>query len=96
MNLAPAVQTLAEMERLYKSTMELYESYFEMLKVAAQNTPDSEVNKMALLNQLVEEATEALQTDLNSFEKAIATDAESLAGLKDQLKIQDIYKKLQK
>lgn len=84
------------MDVLYKATMELYDNYFKMLEVALQNIPNSEMEKIARLNELVKEAEEALEADLAVFDKAIAEDSETLMGMKDELKIQNIYKKLQK
>jgi len=84
------------MEVVYKATMELYEGYFTALKAAIDNTPNEEVDKLNELNALALEAEEALEHDLGIFEKALAMDAEELAGVQDELKIQSIYNKLQK
>ena len=96
MNLNPAQQTLWDMEVLYKTTMELYESYFKLLEAAIQKTPESEEGRLIELNALAKEAAEALQADMAVFDKAVSTDAESLANMQDKLKIESIYKKLQK
>ena len=96
MNLNPAQQILWDMEVLYKTTMELYESYFTMLEVAMQKTPTTDVDRINELNALIEEANEALQADMAVFEKAVSMDSETLAGMQEELKIADIYKKLQK
>ncbi len=84
------------MEVLYKTTMELYEEYFKMLEVAIEKTPTTDVARLTELNDLVQEGQEALQHDMAIFDKAVATDIESLANMQDKLKIEDIYKKLQK
>ncbi len=94
MDLTAAKQTLADVEELYKATMELYQNYFEMLKVAIQNTPETEVDKLNKLNALAKEGEESLQSDMAVFDKALATDTESLTGIQDELKIQSIYNKL--
>lgn len=96
MNLNPAQQTLQDVELLYKTTMELYESYFKLLEAAIQNTPDSEVGRLNELNVLAKEAEEALHADMAVFDKAISADAESFASVQDELKIQSIYNKLKK
>ena len=96
MNMNSTVQTLDKVEELYKATMAMYESYFEMLRVVVEKTPDSETEKLARIAALVDKANESLQADQDMFEKAISTDAEAITGLKDNLKIQNIYKKLQK
>lgn len=83
------------MEVLYKTTMELYESYFTMLEAALQTTPDTDVDRINELNELAQEANEALESDMAVFDKAISMDAEALASMQDELKIADIYKKLQ-
>jgi len=96
MNLNPAQQVLWDMEVLYKTTMELYENFFKMLEVAIKNTPESEVEKLKEFNALAEEAKQGLESDLAVFDKTLAMDTESIAGMDDKLKIEDIYKKLQK
>lgn len=94
MNLNTAQQTLADIEELYRTTIELYASYFEMLEVAIQNTPETEVDKLNKLHALAKEGEESMQSDIAIFDKALATDTESLAGIQDELKIQSIYNKL--
>lgn len=94
MNLSTAQQTLADIEELYRTTIELYASYFEMLEVAIQNTPETEVDKLNKLHALAKEGEESMQSDIAIFDKALATDTESLAGIQDELKIQSIYNKL--
>ena len=84
------------MEVLYKTTMEMYESYFTMLEIAMQKTPTTDVEGINELNALIEEGNEALQADMAVFDKAISMDAEGLAGLQDELRIAEIYNKLKK
>jgi len=84
------------MEVLYKTTMELYENYFKMLEVAIEKTPESEPTRLQELTDLTKEASEAMQADIALFDKAMNSDMETLASMKDDLKIQDIYKKLEK
>ncbi len=96
MNLNPVQQTLSDMDQLYQATMELYENYFSMLKAALEQTPESEAEKINALSAMAEEAKTAMEADMAVFDKALATDTESVAGAKDELQIQDIYKKLQK
>ena len=84
------------METLYEATVELYESYFKALAALIEQTPNTELDKLNQLNLLAEEAEEALQFDLGIFDKAISMDAESAAGMKDELKIQSIYDNLKK
>ena len=92
----PAQQILVDMEELYKATMQLYENYFRMLEAAIEQTPETEEEKLVQLNALAEEANTALEADMATFDKALAMDAESLTSMQEQLKIEDIYKKLQK
>ncbi len=96
MTLNPAQQILWDIEVLYKTTIELYEAYFTMLEVAIAKTPLSEVERLSELNALAKEGEEAFQADMAVFEKAVTTDTESFANMQDKLKIEDIYKKLQK
>ncbi|MBU0706035.1 hypothetical protein KJ657_04215 [Patescibacteria group bacterium] len=92
----PVQQTLWDMEVLYKTTMELYESYFTMLEAAIENTPDTDIDRINELNSLVQEANEALQADMAVFDKVVSTDVEALMSIQDELKIQSIYDKLKK
>lgn len=96
MNLNPAQQILWDMEVLYKTTMELYESYFKMLEAAIQKTPEAEVGRLTELYELTQEGKEAMEADMAVFDKAMASDSESLVNMQDELKIESIYKKLQK
>jgi len=96
MNLNPAQQILWDMEVLYKTTIELYESYFKMLEAAIEKTPDSEVAKLNELYELAREGQEALEADMAFFDKAVSMDAESLANVQEKLQIESLYKKLQK
>lgn len=89
-------QTAWELAVIYKATVELYQSYFQTLEVAIQKTPDSEVARLTELNELVQEAKEAMEHDLAIFDKAVSMDMEALAGMQDELKIQAIYNKLKK
>ena len=92
----PAQQVLWEMEVLYKTTMELYENFFNMLKKAIENTPETETAKLTELNALAEEAKQGLEQDLALFEKTLSMDTEAIANMQDKLKIEDIYHKLKK
>ena len=96
MNLNPVQQTLQDVETLFKTTMELYESYFRLLEAAIQKTPESEADRINELYALAKEAEEALQADMAVFDKAVSTDLESLASIQDELKIKSIYDKLKK
>lgn len=94
MNTSSIQQTLANVEALYKATMELYESFFMMLEAAINRISDSEVDKLVQLNALAKEAEEYLQADIAVFDKAISGDHEALNKLNEALKINSIYEKL--
>ena len=79
---------------IYKATMELYENYFKTLEAALKATPDSEIEKLKKLNDLIQEANEAMEYDLGVFEKALSSDMEDMMKMEDELKIQAIYKNL--
>lgn len=89
-------QTMFGMEVLYKATIELYQSYFEALEAAINKTPASDTEKLAELHVLAEEGKQALEDDMALFEKTLSMDAEAINSMQDELKIQSIYKKLQK
>jgi hypothetical protein len=96
MNLNPAQQILWDMEVLYRTTMELYESYFKMLEAAIEKTPTSEVARLSELYELAREGEEALEADMAFFDKAVSMDAESLTKIQEKLQIESLYKKIQK
>jgi len=96
MNLNPTQQILWDVEKLYKATMELYENYFRMLEAMIEKTPTTEVEWLKELYVLVEDGQQAMEEDMALFDKAIATDTESLNKLQENLQIEDIYKKLKK
>lgn len=96
MNLNPVQQTAKDIETLYQATIDLYDNYFRALAALIEKTPESEIDKLVELNELAREAEEAMQADLAVFDKAVSTDAESVAGMKDDLQIQSIYDKLKK
>jgi len=94
MNNTSIQQTLADVEALYKATMELYQSFFQMLEAAINRTPDTDIEKLSQLNALAKEAQEALQADIALFDNALASDHEALNKLNEELKIQSIYEQL--
>ncbi|RLB93001.1 MAG: hypothetical protein DRH76_10690 [Deltaproteobacteria bacterium] len=96
MNLNPAQQILWDMEVLYKTTMELYENYFTMLEVAIEKTPTTDVARLTELNDLVQEGQEALQHDMDVFNKAIDSDFETITNMDETLKIEELHNKLKK
>jgi hypothetical protein len=87
-------QTAQDVEKLFKTMIEMYEAYFKTLEAFINATPDTDVTRLQELNALAEEAHEALQADIATFEKAIQADEEGLAGMNDELKIQSLYDKL--
>lgn len=96
MNLNPTQQILWDVERLYKATMELYENYFKMLEAMIERTPTTEAERLEELYLLVEDGQQAMEEDMALFDKAIATDTETLTNMQEKLQIEDIYKKLKK
>jgi hypothetical protein len=95
MNPNPISQTATGMQMVFKATMELYEGYFQALEAALNATPDSDMQRVTKLRDLVQEAEEALEHDLGIFEKAVSLDAEGLNNMQDELKIASIHKQLQ-
>jgi len=83
-----------ELQVLYKTTMDLYQEYFNTLEVAIKNTPLEEEEKIRELNDLIDEAQEALNADLVTFAKVVSQDLRNLEEFQDKLQIEDIYKKL--
>ena len=95
MNATTVQQTLQNVNALYETTMELYESYFKALQTAIDRTSLSDLNRLNELYKMAEEASMALELDMGIFDKAMATDAENLTQVQDQLKIQSLYQQLQ-
>ena len=59
-----------------------------------QALPDDATDLLEELLEMMQEAHDALEHDMNVFDEALQTDLEDLQGIKDQLKIQSITKKL--
>ncbi len=89
-------QVAIDAEELYKIVMNLYWTYLENLEKYIEAIPDSEIEILNDLNQHMQEVQSALEHDIGVFEKAVHEDLESIQVVKDRLKIDSIYKKLQK
>lgn len=81
-------------EQLFKTIMKLYWSYITNLESYIKNIPETDTEKLNLLNEHMEEVQGALEHDISIFEKAIGDDLEDIHAVQDQLKIAQIYKTL--
>ena len=76
--------------------MNLYWTHLQTLEAYIKRVPATETDTLIQLNEYVNEIQTAMEHDLGLFDKAISTDKEALRGIQDKLKINEIYKQLQK
>jgi len=88
-------ETAEAVQELFKEIMSLYWTYIETLEKIAAFIPDSETVALRELTKLMEEIQTAMEHDIALFQEAANSDLENLHQLQDQLKIDDIHKKLQ-
>ena len=85
---------IKEANQLLEEVMKVYWVYLDELEsmIAATNPSNQEI--INVLNQQVEEIQQAIIHDIGVFEKAAEQDIESIHEIKDQLKMKEIYKRL--
>jgi len=89
-------ETAKNIEDLFNLVMQLYRTYLDALERYMQQIPGTET---AVLNDLAEHMQEvqgSLEHDISVFQRAINSDMEDLHKIHDQLKIDTIYKQLEK
>jgi len=96
MNNTQDISKVEAAQELFKEIMNLYWTYIDTLEKVAARIPDSETAALKELAQLMEEIQISMEHDIALFQKASNDDFESLHLLKDQLKIDEIHKKLEK
>ncbi len=96
MNKTQVKQVVQSVENLYKDVMGLYWAYINFLEALAKRTPDEEVDTLMEIHEHIKEIQSAMQHDMGVFEKAMDSDMEEGSKVQEDLKIQDIYKKLKK
>ncbi len=96
MDKSKITQTVNDAEILFKTIMNLYWSYLDSLEKIIQRIPESETEILNDFYQHIQEVQNALDHDISVFQKALNSDMEDLHQIKDKLKIDDIYKKLNK
>ena len=89
-------KTVQNFEELFELIMKLYWSYISNLETYTQTIPETDIEKLNLLNEHMQEVQSALEHDISIFEKAIGDDLEDIHQVQDQLKINQIYQKLKK
>ena len=89
-------QIAKDAEELFKTIMNLYWTYLEGLEKYIQNVPETETKLLNYLDQHMQEVQEALEHDIEVFDKAIQSDSEDLHQIQDKLKVDTIYQKLNK
>ena len=89
-------ETAKDAEELFKLIMNLYWTYITSLEEYIQSIPASETATFNEFTEHMLEVQAALEHDIGIFQKAINSDLEDLHQTTDQLKINDIYDKLQK
>lgn len=96
MNNTQIVQTVQAVETLYEDVMNLYLTYLGLLEDLLNSVPYSETDTLLQIQNHIQEIQAAMEHDMGIFDRAISEDGEGINKLKDNLKIQDIYNKLQK
>lgn len=87
-------QIIKEANALFEEVMKVYWVYLDELeKMIAAADPQNE-QMIHVLNQQIEEIQQAIIHDIDVFEKAAEKDIESVHQIKDQLKMNEIYKQL--
>lgn len=94
MNQTQITETAKKADELFRLVMNIYWTYLEKLEVHIQELPETETEKINKLYEHVEEVKSALEHDIALFDEAINSDKEDIQEFNDQLKINDIYKKL--
>lgn len=89
-------QTATDASELFKVIMKLYWSYLDDLEETIKHIPDNQTDALNDLLQHMGDVQMALEHDVAVFDKALQEDLEDVGKLKDQLKINDIYKNLEK
>lgn len=84
------------MEEIFETVMKMYWVQINALETFIKKIPETDEVLIKEMNQLMDEVQVALEHDIGIFTKAVNADAESLHGIQDQLKIHDIYSKLNK
>lgn len=87
-------QVAQDAEQLFKIIMKLYWSYITNLEAYIKSIPETDTETLTSLNDHMQEVQSALEHDIALFEKAILDDLEDISAIRDQLKIDDIHKRL--
>lgn len=91
---ATVQQITGEAEALFRIVMDLYSTVLDELEQVIESVPDTEKQLLNELNTQMRDIQSALEHDIGVFDEAIQKDLEGIHQLKDQLKINDIYKQL--
>lgn len=91
---ATVQQITGDAEALFTIVMDLYSTVLSELEQVIESVPDTETQLLNELNTQMKEIEMALEHDIEVFNEAIQSDLESVHHLKDQLKINEIYKQL--
>ncbi len=91
---ATITQTAQEAKELFDTVMDLYWQYLNTLEAYISKIPDSETGILNELNAHMVDVQNAIEHDISIFENALNSDKQDLHAIKDQLKINDIYKML--
>ena len=87
-------KTAQDSEQLFKLIMKLYWTHISSLEEYMQNIPETDVEKVSLLNAHMKEVQSALEHDISIFEVAADNGLEDVHQIQDQLKVGQIYKNL--
>lgn len=85
---------ISEVEELFESVMKLYWAYLDQLEHFLHQASEDDHPTISALQEQIDEVQEAILHDVNLFEKAIQQDLEAAHHFQDELKINELYKKL--
>ncbi len=94
MSSATAQTIVRDAEELFKIVMDLYAAYLDDVERLIREVPETETQLLGELYAQLGEIQSAMEHDVSVFDRAIQSDREDIHHLKDQLKINDIYKML--
>lgn len=86
--------TVKDAEALFKTIMRLYWDYLNELERFLKTIPEDAVSVIEEINLHIQDVQVAMEHDIGLFQKATDGDMEDIGRFAEQLKIQEIYKKL--
>jgi predicted DNA-binding helix-hairpin-helix protein len=89
-----ATQTIDRAQEFFTDMIQFYSNYINELETFLRIIPISETDLIDEVVEYMKEVKIALEHDLDIFDTAIASDREQIHFLKDDTKINELYKQL--